>query len=117
MKYKYNNIYSILKMIFNVIIILIIFINIVLGQNISPRRKTQKYLYDNGCNNYLLNKILMSIINDKIYVPYTLLYDLVSKHTPQFEHKQIYKCFEIIMQKNIRENNYYKQKLYLLDKN
>ncbi len=102
--------------LFNIIIVLIV-INAVFGQNVSPRRKTQKYLKDNGCNNYLLNKILMSVINDKIYVPYTLLYDLVIQHTPQFEHKQIYKCFEIIMQKNIRENNYYKQKLYLLDKN
>lgn len=97
------------------ILLLLILSNISLSQYISPRQQTQEYLSNNGCKNHLLNKILMSIINDKIYAPYTLVYNLISQHTPQFEHKQIYKCFELIVQKNLREHNYYVHKKYLLE--
>ncbi len=97
------------------IIIFLSILNLIKSQEISPRRQIQEYLIANGCNNYLLNKILISIINDKIYAPYTLVYNLISQHTPQFEHKQIYKCFELIVQKNLREHNYYVHKKYLLE--
>jgi hypothetical protein len=97
------------------ILLFLIFSNISLSHYISPRQQTQEYLSNNESKNHLLNKILISIITDKIYAPYTLVYHLISQHTPQFEHKQIYKCFELIIQKNLREHNYYVHKKYLLE--
>ncbi len=56
------------------IFVFISILNLGLSQEISPRKQIQDYLYANGCNNYLLNKILLSIINNKILEKIIIMY-------------------------------------------
>lgn len=78
-------------------------------QVVSSRQEMFSYLQNEGCKSSLLNHVLVKIVTkDKYYkLSYDSLYRMVNSHMGQFEHKDIYKCYEILVSKFIDERKNY----------
>ncbi len=98
------------------IIILLLIIHIVFSQKTSPRKVYQDYMYANGCKNRLLNKIIASTIYKRnLNTNYNFLNTMIRQHMRQFSEEEILRCYEVITNKIIQDNQLYSINRY--DKN
>ncbi len=106
------------------IIILLVIISFVFSQKTSPRKEYQDYMYSNGCKNRLLNKIIASTIYKRnLNTNYNFLNTMIHQHMRQFSQEEILRCYEVITNKIIQDNQQYsihrydKNGLYKYDEN
>ena len=85
------------------ILLLISFICFVNSQNISPRQVIHEYLYNHGCKDKLLNIMILSIFNGKNN-NFNSVNEIISTHMPQYKLKDIYKCYDVLVQKYYNDN-------------
>jgi hypothetical protein len=63
-------------------------------------------LQRNGCKNFLLNKVLLSVVTREKYdkINYLLLQNLIQSHyANQFDNNKIYRCYQVIVDKYVKD--------------
>ena len=88
----------------------LLLINLIVASNepkISPREKIYQYLHEKGCKNRLLNKMLIhTLVGREQGISYPMLRDMIIKHVYHINEKDIYKCYQILIDKFILETGY-----------
>ena len=87
------------------ILLLITFVStiIVNSQKVSPRQEIHEYLHNNGCQDKLLNIMILSIFNGK-YGNFNSINKIISTHMPQYNQKNILKCYNVLIEKYYEDN-------------
>ena len=95
---------------FLIILLSLLYINLIKAQNllnISPREKIYQYLNEKGCKNKLLNKMLLHTLYGREQgISYPMLRDMIIKHVYQIDEREVYKCYQILIDKFVLETGY-----------
>lgn len=97
-------------LLFLILLGLLIYVNLIIAQNfpkVSPRATINKYLNDNGCKNRLLNKMLLhTLVGREEGISYPMLRDMIIKHIHHVKEPELYKCYQVLINKFVLETGY-----------
>jgi hypothetical protein len=85
------------------LLITFVFTIIVNSQKVSPRQVIHEYLHNNGCKDKLLNIMILSVFNGK-HGNFNSINEIISTHMPQYNQKNILKCYNVLIDKYYEDN-------------
>jgi len=98
------------QLLFLILLCLLIYVNLIIAQNlpkVSSRVTIHKYLNNNGCKNRLLNKMLLhTLVGREQSISYPMLRDMIIKHVPQINEREVNKCYQVLIDKFVLESGY-----------